>query len=394
MTTRILAVLVRVALLVALAASTALHLDYTSPAPSFCGDGGGCAAVKASAWSHVGGIALPTIGVAAFAAVLTASLLVNGARQWRMLAVALGLGGGLAALLVATQVFMVRAICPYCMVVDASAMTAAVAAGLLVRREPEPEPWPLRFGWLLAGAVAVGAPMSWSGVPVATVELPAPLASLQTEGTDIVMFTDFQCPFCRKLHHALHARLAKEAPGRVRLRRFMAPLPFHKAAEPAARAYVCATDATREAMADALYDADFAAILGDVERAATVSETLLREELVRLAEKAGLDGSTFKTCLDAESTRKTVEDEFALYKSLALPGLPTTYVDDKRIVGADVKALEQALGGSDSRTMFGLLAVVFFAAAAASLSRPRDDAAVSGEPSAEVVADDASNDAA
>lgn len=373
MTTRILSVLVRVALLVALAASTALHLDYSTGAPSFCGDGGGCAAVKASAWSHVGGVALPTLAVAVFASMFAASLLVKSDRERRGFALVLGLGALVAALLIGTQIFVVRAICPYCMVVDGSTLVAALAAFLQVKRSHEAEPWPLRLGWLVAGFVAVGAPMSWAGAPVVSVELPPALASLQSEATtDVLMFTDFQCPYCRKLHQALHPRLA-EHPERFRVRRFMAPLPFHKAAEPAARAYVCAPEASREAMADALYAADFAAIVGDEERAESVRETLLREELVRLASKAGLESEAFAKCFDAEATQKTVEDEFALYKSLALPGLPTTYVDDKRIVGADLKALEQALGGSDVRTMFGLLALVFAAASGVTLFRGRGE---------------------
>ena len=369
MVTRTLQVLLRVALLVALVASTALFLDYANGAPAFCGGGGGCAAVKQSAFSHVAGVSLPTIGLLAFAVLFAAALIVSKPIHAKLLAGLLVPGALLALAVVAIQLIVVRAICPWCMLVDGSTVVAAVTAVFLARREPEVEPWLLRFGWLVAGLVAVAAPWSWGGSPVVTVELPAPLAALQHEGVaDIVMFTDFECPYCRKLHLGVHARIA-ENPDRFRIVRFMAPLPFHKAADPAARAYVCAPEASREAMADKLYGADFGAMLGDETRPAVVADTVVEEAIVGLAGELGLERVAFQECMGALATKKKVESEFALYKSLELPGLPTTYIDDKRIVGADLKGFEQALGGSDLRAMYALLGVVITLAAAASLFR-------------------------
>jgi uncharacterized membrane protein len=374
MTTRILQVLMRVALLVALVASTVLYIEYADGSPSFCGSGGGCAAVKASAFSHVGGVGLPTIGLAGFAGLFLGALLVSNRGHARLLSALLGLSALVAVALIGTQLFVLKTICPWCMVVDVSAIVAFVAALVASRREPDVEPWPLRFAWLVASAVAIGGPWSWAGAPVATVELPPALAALQRDGVkDVILFTDFQCPYCRKLHSALHARLATH-PEKVTLRRFMAPLPFHKAAEPAARAYVCTPEPAREAMADRLYGEDYTAILGDESRPSEVAQTVLREALVGMADKAGLDKDAFAKCLDAEATKRQVADEFELYKSLQLPGLPTTFIDDKRIVGADLNALEQTLGGRDLRTMFALLALVFVCAAGLSLYRPTTDA--------------------
>jgi uncharacterized membrane protein/protein-disulfide isomerase len=375
MATRLLLVVLRVALLVALVASTALFLDYAQGAPAFCGGGGGCAAVRASAFSHVAGVGLPTIGLVAFAILFAAALAVSKRLHAKLLAALLAVAAVCAAGLIATQLFVVHAVCPWCMVVDSSAIVAAVTAWALARREPDAEPWPLRFGWFVAGVVAIVAPWSWGGAPVVTVELPQPLAALQHEGvTDIVMFTDFQCPYCRKLHAEIHARLAAQ-PEKFKLVRYMAPLPFHKAADPAARAYVCAPEPKREAMADKLYTADFSGMIGEEERPAAVIQTVVEDAVVALAAGIGIDRDAFVACMASEATKQKVEAEFAFYKSLALPGLPTTFVDDKRIVGADLKAFDQALGGSDLRTMFALLGVVFAGAAAASIFRSQPNGA-------------------
>src|SRR2546422_542880 len=75
---RILHVLVRVALLAAIAAATALYVDYSRDAPAFCGEvHSGCAAVRASALSHVLGVGLPTLGLAALLACFAAAVLLH-----------------------------------------------------------------------------------------------------------------------------------------------------------------------------------------------------------------------------------------------------------------------------------------------------------------------------
>ncbi len=67
MTPRLFNVLLRVALVVALVACTALFVDYRLAGdPASCGVQEGCAQVRASAYSHVFGISLPTFGLGAF----------------------------------------------------------------------------------------------------------------------------------------------------------------------------------------------------------------------------------------------------------------------------------------------------------------------------------------
>ncbi len=378
MATRILHVLLRLALLLALVGSTALFLDYSGAAPAFCGGAGGCAAVKQSAFSHIGGVSVPTIGLAAFVLMFAGSLVVETRAQAEWLAAFLALGALCALGFIGIQLFVVRAVCRWCMLVDVSAVVAAVTASFVARREPDGEPWPLRCGWFAAGVVAILAPWSWGGAAVATVDLAPSLAALQHEDVaDLLMFTDFQCPYCRKFHAIVHARVA-ENPTKFKLVRFMVPLSVHVAADPAARAYVCAPEALKEPFADELYQMDMAAFLGEEGRPLAVVQTLVEDHIIGFAGALGLERAAFQVCMGAPETKQKVADDMALFQSLQLLGLPTTFIDNKRLVGGDAKAFEQALVGHDLRAMYGLLALVWVGAAGASLFGARKKTSTPG----------------
>jgi protein-disulfide isomerase/uncharacterized membrane protein len=355
MLTRALLVLLRLALLVAIVASTALVIDYSRDSHAFCGRGSGCAVVAASPLSHVAGVALPNIGLGVFAGLFLAVIAATKRAHLTIVAALLALSALGAIGLIAYQLFVLHAVCGWCMAVDVSVIVAAAAALAASRRELPPEPVPLRLGWLLTSVAAVAAPAWWAGAPITRVDLPPPLAELQQKGcTNIVTFTDFQCPYCRKMHAFMHERIAR-APTKYCTQRLMVPLQFHPGADPAARAYVCADPARREEMADKLYHAE--------------DKTMTREGMIALAVELGYDKDKFARCYEDKSTTDAIARDTDLYKALDLPGLPSTFVNDVMILGADFRAMEQALGGRDIRWMFASLAAAFALAAAASLKR-------------------------
>jgi protein-disulfide isomerase len=112
-------------------------------------------------------------------------------------------------------------------------------------------------------------------------------------------------------------------------------------------------------MADALYTID--------------TESMTKEGMAALAAKEGLDADAFAKCYDAKETTAAIDADTALYKALAIPGLPTLYVEDVKIVGADVKTFERVVGGLHVGVMFAILAAAFLAAAFASLAWSRLD---------------------
>ena len=375
MTTRVLNILLRVALLVSLLASAALFVDY-SGAQAFCGVQTGCGAVKGSAFSSIMGIPLPVIGLGVFSGLYGLALWASRPRHPEILAVMAGITGLGAVFYIGLQLFVIKAICAWCMGVDGGAIVAAICAMLLTRRESEDEPTPLRFLWAGLAIAVLGAPLFWR-TPAPTVSVPEPIAALYEEGkVNVVMFTDFECPFCR-LMHPIVEEARKAHPDRIHLVRIMKPLRGHPGAEPAALAYLCTPAELRDAMADRLY--------------AGSSEELTPRGVVLIGEELGLEPSELARCMASEQTRSRLADDDALFTEAKDRGLPSLFVQDELVQGADQGAFQAAIerglaggggGGTPIVWMFvfvGILVVgvagISLKAAAGGKSEPGPEAA-------------------
>jgi protein-disulfide isomerase/uncharacterized membrane protein len=359
-------VLLRAAVLVALLGSSALVVDYLSPQPSFCGAGSGCSVVRQDELSHLGGLGvpLPAVGLMAFTALYTLSLL-PGERR-RLAGAAAILAGVLGAALLGVQTFRIRTFCSLCTIVDVSAIVAAVAGALyLLQRKREATPGePLRDGaWMALGALAVSAPLLWPSVRPAPPVPPAIAKFHQPGKINVVEFVDFQCPFCRMFHPRLKAVTAEYA-DRVHFTRLDLPLNMHPLARGAARAHVCAIARGKgDAMADALFETD----------------NLEPAGLLAAGEKVGLDRAELERCLETEAA--VARSESILPDAKLLEGLPTTFVGSTMLVGAQEDAtLRDAFDRALEDTTAGIpgiafiLLVGFAAVAIVWFGRPRDEA--------------------
>jgi predicted DsbA family dithiol-disulfide isomerase len=73
-------------------------------------------------------------------------------------------------------------------------------------------------------------------------------------------------------------------------------------------------------------------------------DTLDRAAILACASQAGLDLPRFTRDLDSEETAKSLAADDALADKLGVKGTPTSFVDDKLIVGAQpVTTFEEAL---------------------------------------------------
>jgi protein-disulfide isomerase/uncharacterized membrane protein len=335
--------LLRAAVLVALLGSSALVVDYLSPQPSFCGAGSGCSVVRQDELSHLGGLGvpLPAVGLMAFTALYTLSLL-PGDRRRLAGGVAI-LAGTAGALLLYVQAFRIRVFCSLCTLVDVAAIVAAVAGALyLAARQRGATPVePLRDGgWMALGALAVSAPLLWPSVRPAP-PVPPAIAKFHLPGKiNVVEFVDFQCPFCKLFHPRLKAVIA-EYSDRVHFTRLDLPLKMHPLARGAAHAHVCAVARGKgDAMADALFETD------DLEHAG----------LLAAGEKVGLERADLERCLAAPETEAAVaRSERILLDAKLLEGLPTTFVGATMLVGAQEDAtLRDAFDRAGAGTMPGI----------------------------------------
>lgn len=327
-------VVLRVLVLVALAACAALLSDYVAGSPTFCSASSGCGAVRASPYAHVslGGpsfVPLPALGLIAFSALYVASLLSRVATL-----VLAGLGGAIALWLLWVQAFVLGHFCWLCITTDVSAVLAAVAAlGLRAPDFRDHAAERLRgWAWWGLGALTVSGPLVWPLVKAGP-EVPRGVERYYVPGKlNVVEFADFQCPACRRFHRVLGPVLHKYA-DRVHFVRLNKPLDMHNYARDAARAAVCGeAQGKLEPTADALFAA----------------QDLSPSGIDRLAKDVGLEPQAFESCMLAPETNARVERESALLVPPDLEGLPTTYIGGKRLLGVrTAEEVEDALAAAE-----------------------------------------------
>jgi protein-disulfide isomerase len=348
-------VLCRVAVLVALLASSALYVHYLSPADSgLCGLHSGCEDVRRSALSYFQSrfLSMPLVGLVAYASVLSVSLLRPSGRELPALA---GIGGLLGLALLAAQAFYVRAFCWLCTIVDASAIVAAAAALAHARSKTGVGFDPLRRGaWVALAVLAVLVPIGWTVLKPAP-PVPAVILRQYVAGKiNVVEFADFECPFCRKLHPVLKRAMAEYPAERVHFVRKHVPLEAHEMALPAARAAVCGeAQGKGEALADRLIDIELSA--AGIRRAAV---------------GAGVDVVAFDRCLASNDPERRISADRKLLEDAGMEGLPTTYIGPTRILGVvSEAALRDALDrAARNEGTSGLPAPVYAVLAAAALA--------------------------
>jgi protein-disulfide isomerase len=135
----------------------------------------------------------------------------------------------------------------------------------------------------------------------------------------IFVFTDFQCPYCRKAYETV-TRLLESYPKRVALILKHFPLPFHKDAYLAHQAVLAAG---AQGKFWQMHDLLFAN-----------QRQLTYEDLEKYAAQLGLDMTGFKKDLDTTAFAKIVDRDISLGKELGVTGTPTLFIDGKKMVGA------------------------------------------------------------
>jgi protein-disulfide isomerase len=135
----------------------------------------------------------------------------------------------------------------------------------------------------------------------------------------IIEFSDFQCPYCTKGKNTMEEVL-KMYPKDVRVVFKNLPLPFHKQAEPAARAALAAGKQGKFwEMHDALFD----------------NQRKLNPDFYNeLAEKLGLNMDQFKKDYDSEELKKAVKEDAELAKEHGIRGTPGFFVNGVAVKGA------------------------------------------------------------
>lgn len=130
----------------------------------------------------------------------------------------------------------------------------------------------------------------------------------------IVLFSDYQCPSCRRMNQASH-QIAAEFPGEVRLELWHHALPTHPAAETAAAAAIAAQ---RQGRFWEMHDK----IFGNKGR-------LDAARLEQFAQELGLDLEKFRSDMSDPSVRERIRKEGALADALGAPNTPGIVINGK-----------------------------------------------------------------
>jgi protein-disulfide isomerase len=155
----------------------------------------------------------------------------------------------------------------------------------------------------------------------------------------IVVFSDFQCPFCRQFSPSLREIEKNGVEGartKVEFRNF--PLDFHPRAQLAAQA---AMAAAKQDKFWEMHDLLFAN-----------QDQLKREDLVRYAEQLKLDMARFRRDIDSDEIKALIDADRKAGEKLRVQGTPTFFINGKPHAGTttldELKRLVQVEAGRDS----------------------------------------------
>lgn len=142
----------------------------------------------------------------------------------------------------------------------------------------------------------------------------------------VVLFSDFQCGFCKEEALMLRTNLLKTYPTQVRVYFKDFPLTsIHPWAKPAAIAGRCVF---REKPAAFWEYHDW--IYNNQQQ---ITPENLKEKVLGFAKEKGLDSVPLTACMDTKATEKEVDRELAEGKALGINSTPTMFLNGRRFAG-------------------------------------------------------------
>ncbi len=333
--------------LIGLFDSIYLLWEYTSPANPMVCVGGGCDAVRASAYSHLGGLPVPVYGVFMYACLILLLFLypLLPTSIARLTGYVVVLISGAAFLfsvyLTGIEAFVLHSWCVWC-VLSALLVTAIFLLALLDRRRPGAPLDAARalsavqtnfalilFGFVLGvpafilltqhGALPAAKPPSTKTVQAHLIRPDTHFYGNPHAAVTIVEFGDFKCPACR-MAEATAKKIREQFGNKIRFAFRQFPLVgVHPQSEKAAEAAECAGQQGKYWQAvDMFYEHQ-----NDLSPAA----------LNRYAGEMGLDSRKFVACLQKGEMASRVARDIKDGQALGVHATPTFFVDGHMIVG-------------------------------------------------------------
>ena len=147
----------------------------------------------------------------------------------------------------------------------------------------------------------------------------APMRGPKKAPLTVVLFSDFQCPFCGRVEPSL-IELEKNYPGKVRVFWKNFPLSFHNNAKPAAEAAMAANE---QGKFWEMHDKLFAN-----------QQNLDAASLEKYAKEIGLDVAKFKAATESHKFSAQIEADIKQGSSVGVQGTPASFLNGHFINGA------------------------------------------------------------
>lgn len=163
----------------------------------------------------------------------------------------------------------------------------------------------------------------------------------------VVVFSDFQCPFCSRVEPTLDQVKKTYGPGKVRVVWKNQPLPFHEKAKPAAEA---AETIFALKGNDAFWKFHDTAFQNQKE--------LGPEAYEKWAVAAGVDANQFKSALAAKKATAKIDEDQQLATKVGVSGTPSFRINGVELVGAQPfdkfkEAIDKELGKAQAKLASG-----------------------------------------
>ncbi len=332
-----------------------LYLAHTGSAQLVCFDTG-CARVAASEYSRLWGVSIAGLGWWFYLTIALASIFRSekqgaSARRWdRGIFLLCGFGFLFSLFLQGISIFKIGALCFWCVLsaVNVALLTALswklgyqLPPELVLRGEA------LRlFGWgllayLVLGSLSLGYAIIRANQPVDPHLLIRPSSHFKgpkDAPVVMVLFSDFECPVCAEA----------KAPLEVVYRRFQGELKFvyrHFPLKKHPHAELLAESA-EAAGAQGKFWEMHNLLFENQDKLKNLKEPQLRQELLRMAQKIGLNGEQFKRDLETQRFRSVVEQDRKDGEALGIDSTPTIFINGRRYTGeGNVEAISAVISG-------------------------------------------------
>jgi len=151
----------------------------------------------------------------------------------------------------------------------------------------------------------------------------APSLGPKNAPVTLVLFSDFQCPFCSQMATGLMREIVPSEGDKIRLIFRQFPLAMHPWARAAAEATACAR-AQDDKYFWPLHDYIFA----------HQREITMENMAAKLSEQAAqVDRARFQTCIENKETASKVDEDVKFGNEMRVTGTPTLFINGQRVSG-------------------------------------------------------------